>query len=403
MTALDGIRILDLSRVLAGPSCTQVLGDLGADVIKVEKPGAGDDTRKWGPPFLKDGDGRDTTESGYYLAANRNKRSIAIDISKPEGQALVRRLAGRCDVLVENYKVGDLARYGLDWQQLRGEAPGLVYCSITGFGHTGPYAKRVGYDFLAQGMGGLMSLTGEPDGEPVKVGIANADLVTGMYAAVAILAALRHRDRTGEGQWIDLSLLDCQVAWLANEGENHLVSGMAPKRRGNAHANIVPYQVFAAADGHMILAVGNDGQFAKFCAVAGARALATDDRFHTNAARVANRNALIPELARMIAAQPRAWWLERLEAAGVPAGPVNTLPEAFADPQVQARGMQVALPHPATDTPVPLIASPLRLSATPPTYRHAPPTLGQHTDEVLAETLDLDATEIARLRDLGVL
>ncbi|WP_142849771.1 CaiB/BaiF CoA-transferase family protein [Telmatospirillum sp. J64-1] len=400
--ALEGIRILDLTRVLAGPTCTQVLGDLGADVIKVERPGAGDDTRKWGPPFLKDREGKDTKESAYYLSANRNKRSVAIDITTPEGQDLILRLLEGCDVLVENYKLGNLARYGLGFEQLHARFPRLVYCSITGFGQTGPYAPRAGYDFLAQGMGGMMSLTGDPEGEPVKAGIGNADLLTGMYACVSILAALRHRDRTGQGQHIDCALLDSQVAWMTYEAENYLISGEEPKRRGNAHPNIVPYEVFPAADGFLILAVGNDSQYQKFCAFAGRPDLAEDERYATNTARVKNRATLIPELRSVIARHPRRHWLDGLEKLGVPAGPVNTLPEAFENPQVKARGMRIEMPHALTDKPVPLVASPIKMSATPPGYRHAPPYLGQHTEEILSDLLGLSAEEIARLREKGV-
>lgn len=400
--SLAGLRILDLTRVLAGPFCTQLLADLGADVIKIERPGAGDDTRKWGPPFLKDAEGRDTTESAYYLSANRNKRSVAVDIAAPEGQALIRRLLKDCDVLVENFKAGGLAKYGLGYDQLKAEFPGLVYCSITGFGQTGPYRHRAGYDFLAQGMGGMMSLTGDPGGDPVKVGIGNADLLTGMYAAVAILAALRHRDATGEGQHIDMALLDSQLAWMTYEAENFLVSGKAPQRRGNAHPNIVPYNVYPAADGYLILAVGNDGQFARFCEVAGVPELARDERYATNSARILNRDTLEPRLREIIAARPRAEWLAGLEGAGVPAGPVNTLPEAFDDPQVQARHMRVEMPHPLSPDPVPFVANPVKMSATPPDYRRPPPTLGQHTDEVLRE-MGLDEDEIAALRGTGAI
>jgi Predicted acyl-CoA transferases/carnitine dehydratase len=403
MTAsLSGLRILDLTRVLAGPSCTQILGDLGADVIKIERPGAGDDSRRFGPPWLPGADGADTAESTYFLSANRNKRSVTIDIAKPAGQALIRRLLSGCDVLVENFKVGDLDRYGLSYARLRDEFPRLVYCSITGFGQTGPYAGRGGYDFLAQGMGGMMSLTGEPDGEPVRVGIGNADLLTGAYAAIGILAALRHRDRTGRGQHVDMALLDCQLAWMSYEAQKYLVTGAEPARVGNGHPNIVPYNVFRAADGHLILAVGNDAQFVRFCAFAGRPDLAEDERFRTNAGRVRHRDILVPLIQDIVVAHPRRHWLDGLEALQVPAGPVNSLAEAFADPQVQARGMTVTLPHPQAPA-LPLVASPLRLSDSPPDYRHAPPLLGQHTDEALRDLLGLDPADLARLRDDGVI
>ena len=402
---LAGIRVLDLSRVLAGPWCTQTLADLGADVIKIERPGSGDDTRAWGPPFLADGAGGEGSESAYYLCANRNKRSLAVDIATPEGQALLRRLALRCDVLVENFKVGDLRRYGLDAATLHAADPRLVYCSITGFGQDGPYASRAGYDFAIQGRGGLMSVTGERDGlpsaGPQKVGVAVTDLFTGMYATVAILAALRHRDATGEGQAIDLALLDTQVAMLANLGSNYLASGQVPQRMGNGHPNIVPYQVFEAADGHLVLAVGNDSQFARFCAVAGCEALAEDVRFASNAARVRNREALVPLLAGRFLLRGRQEWLALLEAAGIPCGPVNDIADVFADPQVRARGMTVTVPHPHADA-LRLVASPLKFSATPVQYRHAPPLLGQQTDELLLE-LGVEADEIARLRARGVI
>ena len=397
---LAGLVVLDLSRVLAGPWCTQLLADLGADVIKVERPGAGDDTRRWGPPFLVGGDGRETGESTYYLAANRNKRSVAVDLAHPDGRAVIDRLLERADLLVENFKAGDLARYGLAWDQLRPRFPRLVYCSITGFGQTGPYAGRAGYDYLAQAMGGMMSLTGTPEGEPMKVPVANADLVTGMYAAVAVLAALRHRDATGRGQHVDLALLDCQVAWMSYAAEAALVTGEPPRRLGNQHPTIVPYQVFAAADGHLVLAVGNDSQFARFCAVAGRPDLAEDPQFAVNAERVRHRARLIPEIAALVAARPRAWWLEKLEAAGVPAGPVNTLPEALADPQVQARAMVQSIVHPLAPDPVPLVACPIKLSETPPALHRAPPTLGQQTAEVLGE-LGLTAEEITALTAAG--
>jgi crotonobetainyl-CoA:carnitine CoA-transferase CaiB-like acyl-CoA transferase len=408
--ALDGIRVLDLSRVLAGPWCTQTLGDLGADVIKVERPPGpqhpgGDDTRGWGPPFLKAEDGSDTSDAAYYLGTNRNKRSITIDIACPEGQELVRTLAAHCDVLVENYKVGDMARYGLDPGTLLTLNPRLIYCSVTGFGQTGPYRDRAGYDYAIQGMGGLMSITGErddlPGGGPQKVGVAVADLFTGMYSTVAILAALRHRDRTGQGQVIDMALLDAQVAMLANLGANYLTTGVAPGRAGNAHQNIVPYQVFEVADGHMILAVGNDGQFAKFCRVAGVPELAADPRYMRNSDRVRNRDELVPILARVMKERSKADWLTSLETAKVPCGPINNLAETFADQHVQSRGMTVRLPHPLAGE-VSLVANPIKLSATPVQYRRPPPLLGEHLDEVLA-SIGVDAEERARLRERGVI
>jgi crotonobetainyl-CoA:carnitine CoA-transferase CaiB-like acyl-CoA transferase len=386
--ALAGVRVLDLSRVLAGPWCTQTLADLGADVIKIERPGSGDDTRAWGPPYLKDADGGDTTEAAYFLGANRNKRSLAVDLATPQGQAIVRKLAAQVDVLVENFKVGDLARYGLDAQSLLAEHPGLVVCSITGFGQTGPYAERAGYDYAVQGMGGLMSVTGErddlPGGGPQKVGVAVADLFTGMYATVAILAALRHRDTTGQGQVIDMALLDTQLAMLANLGSNYLCSGKVPGRMGNAHQNIVPYQVFEASDGHLILAVGNDRQFAKFCDVARQPAWAADPRFATNAERVRHRGVLVPLLEAAIRQRPRKEWLAALEAAKVPCGSINGIDEALTDPQAQARGAVVAMDHPLTPD-LRLVASPMKLSATPVQYRHAPPLLGQHSRDLLRE------------------
>jgi len=396
--ALQGIRIFDMSRVLAGPSCTQLLGDLGADVIKVERPGEGDDTRKWGPPFLKNSVGQDTEESSYYLSANRAKRSLTLDFTKPAGRDLALRLIAQCDVLVENYKVGTLARYGLGYEALHRELPRLVYCSVTGFGQNGPYATRPGYDFLAQAMGGIMSLQGEPEGEPMKGAVAVADLMTGMYSAVAILAALRHRDRTGEGQQIDMALLDTQVAWLGNQAQAYLTSGKIPPRLGNAHASVVPYQVFACADGYIVLACGNDGQFRKFCACAGAPELAADARFATNAARVVNRALLVPEIARLIAQRSAAAWIDMLEREGVPCSPINRLDQVFADPHVQARGMVVPMDHPDAPAPIALLANPIKFSATPVAYRHPPPTLGEHTDTILREMLDLSVSEIAALR-----
>ena len=406
MNALDGIRVLDLSRVLAGPWCTQTLADLGADVIKVERPGTGDDTRTWGPPFLKDGEGRDTAEAAYYLGTNRNKRSVTCDIAKPEGQALVRELARHCHVFVENFKVGDMARYGLDYEAIRAVNPRIVYCSVTGFGQTGPYRERAGYDYAIQGMGGLMSITGERDdlgGGPQKVGVAVADLFTGMYSTVGILAALRHAERTGEGQRLDMALLDAQVAMLANLGANYLVSGKVPGRAGNAHQNIVPYQVFEvapAADGtkdHIILAVGNDGQFAKFCQVAGQPELATDARFARNQDRVRNRAVLVPLLEAVMKTRAKSDWLGALEAAKVPCGAINNLAEVFADPQVRDRGMVHEWQHPLAG-PLNLVGSPLKLSATPVRTDLPPPLLGQHTQEVLSQVLGWDGERIAALR-----
>ena len=408
--ALAGVRVLDLSRVLAGPWCTQTLGDLGADVIKIERPpgpghSGGDDTRGWGPPFLKDRDRQDTAEAAYFLAANRNKRSVMIDISHPDGQALILQLAQHCDVMIENFKVGDMARYGLDGESMLRRCPRLVYCSITGFGQTGPYRDRAGYDYAIQGMGGLMSVTGErddlPGGGPQKVGVAVADLFTGMYATVAILAALRHRETTGQGQIIDLALLDTQVSMLANLGANYLVTRKAPGRAGNAHQNIVPYQVFEVLDGHLILAVGNDAQFSRFCGVAGCSELAHDPRFATNAERVRNRDTLVPLLAQRMRQRSRADWLSALEAAKVPCGPINDMADVFADPQVRERGMTITLPHPHTDS-MELVASPIKLSASPTQVSRPPPLLGQHTDEVLQE-IGLGAAARALLRERGVI
>ncbi|TXS89831.1 CoA transferase [Parahaliea maris] len=385
--ALDGVRVLDLSRVLAGPWSTQILADLGAEVIKVERPGAGDDTRSWGPPFVEREDGH--RDAAYYFVANRNKRSVALDISQPEGQAAVRQLASTCHILVENFKVGGLAAYGLDYDSLKSVNPALVYCSVTGFGQSGPYAPRAGYDFLIQGMSGLMSITGQPDGSPgaeaIKVGVATVDLSAGLYATIGILAALRHAERTGEGQHVDISLLDCQVSLLANQSQNYLVTGQPPQRLGNAHPNVVPYQVFAVADGHLILAVGNDGQFRRFCQVADIAALADDPRYTSNAARVENRDTLIAALKPVMAKRPAAQWTAQLEAAGVPCGPINTLDQVFDDAHIQARKMRVEMPLGDGDSHIPLVANPLRLSRTPPSYRQAPPRLGEHTLAVLAE------------------
>ncbi len=397
---LAGLHILDLSRILAGPTCTQLFGDLGADVIKVERPGAGDDTRHWGPPYVRDADGADTTESAYYLCANRNKRSVTIDFSKPDGAELVCELLEHCDVLIENLRVGALAGYGLGYDDLRERFPGLVYCSISGFGQDGPYANRGGYDYMAQGIGGIMSLTGEPDGEPMKVAVGIADVVCGMYASSAILAALRHRDRTGEGQYIDLGLADTQVSWLINEGTNYLTSREVPRRRGNAHPNIVPYQLFQTADGYFILAAGNDGQYRRFCTFAGLDELADDPRFATNKLRVAHREELVPRIEAATRRHPTVHWVEGLAGVGVPCGPVNDLEQVFSDPQFLHRGMKISMDHPlAGSGQVDLIGNPLKLSQTPVSYRRAPPTLGQHTDEVLREVLDMDESRLARLKD----
>jgi len=404
--ALANIRVLDLSRVLAGPWAGQILADLGAEVLKVERPGSGDDTRHWGPPFLKDAAGRDTAEAAYFLCANRNKQSLTVDFTCAEGQRIVRALAAQSDVLLENFKVGGLAAYGLDYASLRELNPRLIYCSITGFGQDGPYAQRAGYDFMIQGLGGLMSLTGRAADEegagPLKVGVALTDILTGLHAAVAVLAALNHRERSGEGQHIDLALLDVQVACLANQAQNYLTTGVAPQRLGNAHPNIVPYQDFPSADGDFILTVGNDGQFRKFCAVAGHPEWASDPRFASNAARVAHRAELIPLIRQVTVFRTTAEWVAALEQAGVPCGPINDLTQVFADPQVLARQLRVELPHPLAGT-LAQVASPLRLSATPVEYRNAAPLLGEHTEQVLAERLGLNAAAIAGLRERGVI
>ncbi len=394
---LAGIRVLDLSRVLAGPWASQILGDLGADVVKVERPGSGDDTRAWGPPYLQDADGQPTRESAYFLCANRNKRSIAIDMASPQGQQQLQQLAAKADIVLENFKTGGLAQYGLDYASLNALNPRLIYCSITGFGQNGPYAARPGYDFLIQAMGGLMSITGVPDGEagagPQKVGVALTDILTGLYATIGILAALQERHRSGLGQHIDTALLDVQVAALANQASNYLVGGVVPRRMGNAHPSIVPYQSFPTADSDMILAVGNDGQFARFCQVAGRPEWAQDERFATNPQRVKHRAELIPLLRQTTVLRTTAEWVGALEQADVPCGPVNRLDQVFADPQVQARGIHVDLPHPLGT--VATVASPVRLSATPVQYRMAPPLLGQHTDDVLRDWLQAETAPAA--------
>lgn len=393
---LDGIRVLDLSRILAGPWATQMLGDFGAEIIKVERPGEGDDTRRWGPPFVG-GDG----PAAYFLTANRNKRSIAVDFTTPAGQALIRDLAAQSDVLVENYKVGGLAKYGLDYDSLAALNPRLIYCSITGFGQDGPYAQRLGYDFLIQGMAGLMSVTGQPDGGPTKAGVALADIITGLYAGNAILAALHHREKTGQGQRIDIALLDCMLAAMANQALNVLVSGRDPRRLGNGHPSIVPYDTFAVADGHINLAVGNDRQFQRLCAVLGVPGLGDDPRFASNSARVANRVELTRLLTDRLMTQPAAHWLAALEAADVPAGPLNSLSAAFADPQVIHRGMALSMRHPTADT-VPGVASPVKFAATPVVDSQAPPDLGADTDAILSRLLGLDGDRIRALREDGV-
>jgi crotonobetainyl-CoA:carnitine CoA-transferase CaiB-like acyl-CoA transferase len=404
--ALSHVTVLDLSRVLAGPWAGQVLADLGADVLKIERPGTGDDTRGWGPPFLRDAQGNDRADAAYYLCANRNKKSITVDFSTPEGQSIIRGLARDSDVVLENFKVDGLKAYGLDYATLRALNPRLIYCSITGFGQTGPYAPRAGYDLLVQAMGGLMSITGRQDDEPgagpQKAGVAVADILTGLYAAIGILAALSHRDRTGIGQHIDIGLLDVQVACLANQAMNYLVSGSAPRRTGNAHPNLVPYQDFPTSDGYMVIAVGTDAQFARLCAVMGLGELAGDADLVTNKLRVINRRELIDRLCAVTVTHPTAHWVAALESVGVPAGPINDLGAVFADPQVRARDMRIDLPHPVAGT-VSLVASPLRLSETPVTYRCAPPLLGAQTAEVLLQRLGLSGAAIEELRAKGII
>ncbi|MHC8865147.1 CaiB/BaiF CoA transferase family protein [Arenicellales bacterium IMCC57338] len=404
--ALSHIRVLDLSRVLAGPWCTQMLADLGADVIKVERPGKGDDTRQWGPPFAIDDDGQSTVESTYFLSANRGKRSVTVNIASPQGQELIRTLAAMSDVVVENFKVGTLARYGLDYDTLKKINPKLVYCSITGFGQDGPYADRAGYDFMIQGLGGLMSITGEEEDTvgagPQKVGVAIADIVTGLYCASAIQAALISRENTGIGQYIDMSLLDCQVAILANQAMMYLGAGQVPSRMGNAHPNIVPYQVFATEDGHMIIAVGNDSQFEQLCCLLGCPEIAKDPSFSTNQQRVANRVSLIKILSDQLVDKTTSEWLALLESVGVPCGKINAIDETLNDPQVQHRQMRVCADHESIGR-VDLLGSPIKLSETPTTVNRAPPTLGQHTDEVLTQVLDYSEEQVNQLRADGVL
>ena len=403
---LSHIRVLDLSRVLAGPWAGQVLADLGAEVLKVERPKTGDDSRAFGPPWLKDANGRDTAESAYFACANRGKKSITVNLSKPEGQRIVRELAAKSDVLLENYKFGDLSRYGLGYDDLKKINPKLVYCSVTGFGQTGPWRERPGYDFMIQGMGGMMSITGErddlPGGGPQKAGIPISDIITGMYASVAVCAALAHRAETGIGQHLDLALLDSTAAILANQGANYLATGVAPGRLGNAHPNIVPYQTFKTADGDMIVACGNDGQFRKFCEAAGCERLADDPHFASNGKRVENRAELTKTLSGIVAKRPTRDWVEALEAAGVPNGPINAIDRVFQEPQAIARGLRIELPHP-TAGKVSLVRSPMRFSGTPVEHQLPPPTLGQHTEEILRGMLKLGDTEISRLRADGVI
>lgn len=401
--ALSHLRVLDLSRVLAGPSAGQILADLGAEVIKIERPGTGDDTRHWGPPWLRDETGNPTGESAYYLSANRGKKSVTVDIADPEGADLVRRLADQADIVLENFKVGGLQRYGLDYSSLAARNPALIFCSITGFGQTGPLAARPGYDFMIQAMGGLMSVTGEPDGAPQKAGVALADVLSGLYAVIGVLAALAHRGRTGEGQHIDLALLDVQVASMVNQAMNYLVSGEVPQRLGNAHPNIVPYQAFPAADGHFIVAVGNDGQFRRLCELLDRPQWADDPRFATNSARVEHRDELVPLLAERLQERPADEWLRLLEEAGVPCGPIHPLDRVFAEPQIRHRGMRTEAAHPLAGS-VPLVGSPLKMSASPCVDPPAaPPTLGEHTESVLREVLGLDTDHIAALRERGVI
>lgn len=401
---LAGVKVLDLSRILAGPCCTQALGDLGADVIKVERPNAGDDIRAWGPPFLKDEKGNDTTESGYYLSTGRNKRSICIDFSRPEGAGLLLELMGECDVLVENYKVGGLAKHGLDYESVRKRCPGMIYCSITGYGQTGPYASRPGYDMVAQCLGGLISMIGDEGRPPSKVPIAIDDVMTGMYACIGILAALRHRDLTGKGQRIDLALLDVQIAWLYNQGVNHFLDGEVPRRLGSGHPNIAPYQIYEASDGYVLLGAVNDVQFGKFCAFVGREDLLERPEFRTNGDRVRNRRMINDAVSEIIGARNVDYWVAEMSKIKLTCSKVNNVAEAFADPQVVARGMKIRMKHPlAGDAPVDLIANPLKFSETPVSYRQPPPTLGEHTDQVMAERLGLSEDRIRDLKSAGVL
>lgn len=403
MLPLDGLRVLDLSRILAGPSCAQTLGDLGADVIKIERPGSGDDIRGWGPPFLKDAEGRETKESAYFMSTNRNKRSLTLDIGSEEGIAILNALVDECDVLIENFKVGDLSRRGVGWDQVRKRNPRIVYCSITGFGQTGPYASRPGYDFIIQGMGGLMSITGEADGQPMKVGVPISDIMSGMYAAVSILAALRERDATGVGRHIDISLFDCQVGWLYNQASNFLVGGQEPQRLGNAHPNIVPYETFATADGHINVGVGNDGQFRRLCTALDCPELGADPRFATNTLRLQNREEVLARIRPAFAARTSSEWLEALNSAGLPCGPINTIAQVFDDPHIRERGIVQEVRHSAApEVSAKVMRTPVQMSGHDFAIRRPPPMVGEHTEEILAELLGYDSKKIASLRSRGV-
>lgn len=400
---LHGIRVLDLSRVLAGPSCTQMLGDLGADIIKIEKPGEGDDTRKWGPPYLKDADGNDTTESAYYLSCNRNKRSVAIDITKPEGQALIHQLIEQCDILIENFKVGGLKKYGLDYDSVKARHPRIIYASITGFGQTGPLASEPGYDLMAQAMGGLMAITGEPDGAPMKVGVALSDIMTGLHAAIGILAALHKRKETGTGEHVDVALLDCTLASLTNLAQFYLTSGKVAKRWGNAHSTIVPYQAFEAADGWIVIAVGNDTQFARFATLLGHGEWAESEKFALNRNRVKNRDELIALIIPRIQEQPTAYWVEKLEEIDIPVGPVQSIDQAFDMKQVQARGMEIEMTHSLSPAPIHLVGSPFKLTENPVDYRLPPPVCGADTETVLNELLRLGTEDLHKLKKQNII
>ena len=400
---LDGLVVFDLTRILAGPSCTQILGDLGAEIIKIERPKVGDDTRNFAPPYMPDAEGKDSSESAYFVGTNRNKRSLTLNLGDPEGQAIAKRLIAKSDILAENFKTGTLAKYGLGYGDLKDEFPRLIYCSVTGFGHTGPYAPRPAYDALIQAMGGVMSLTGEPAGEPMKVGVSIADLMSGMYAAVGVLAAVRHQATTGKGQHVDISMLDTHVAWLANQGMNYLATGENPERLGNQHPNIVPYQVMPSADGYFVLSVANDPTFERFCKVGGCEHLLEDARFNTAVERVRNRTVVTETLNDITRGKPTAWWIENLEKHKIGCGRINTLQEVFDDPQVKAREMVIEMDHPALGgRKAKVIASPLKLSGTPVSYRRSAPLLGQHTEEVLGEYLGMSTADVAALREKGV-